>query len=97
MTSAAGAVRASGDWYRRHSRHLPWREPGTTPYGVLVSEVMSQQTPVVRVVPAWRQWMDRWPDPTALAGAETGDVLRVWGTLGYPRRALRLMECARRG
>ena len=83
------------DWYREHARRLPWREPGTTPYGVLVSEVMSQQTPVARVVPAWRQWMGRWPDPAALAGAEAGEVLRVWGRLGYPRRALRLMECAR--
>lgn len=88
-------ARAVVDWYRRHARHLPWREPGTTPYGVLVSEVMSQQTPVARVVPAWRQWMERWPDPAALAGAATGEVLRVWGGLGYPRRALRLMECAR--
>lgn len=83
------------EWYRGHARDLPWRAPGTTPYGVLVSEVMSQQTPVARVVPAWRQWMGRWPDPAALAGAEAGEVLRVWGRLGYPRRALRLMECAR--
>lgn len=83
------------EWYRGHARDLPWRAPGTTPYGVLVSEVMSQQTPVARVVPAWRQWMERWPDLAALAGAATGEVLRVWGGLGYPRRALRLMECAR--
>lgn len=91
MPSAQAVV----SWYREHARDLPWREPGTTPYGVLVSEVMSQQTPVARVVPAWRQWMERWPDPAALAGAATGEVLRVWGGLGYPRRALRLMECAR--
>ena len=83
------------EWYREHARDLPWREPGTTPYGVLVSEVMSQQTPVARVVPAWRQWMDRWPDAAALAQAEPAEVLRVWGALGYPRRALRLIDCAR--
>ena len=83
------------EWYRGHARDLPWRAPGTTPYGVLVSEVMSQQTPVARVVPAWRQWMDRWPDAAALARAEPAEVLRVWGTLGYPRRALRLIDCAR--
>ena len=57
------------EWYRGHARDLPWRAPGTTPYGVLVSEVMSQQTPVARVVPAWGRWMDRWPDPAALAEA----------------------------
>ena len=43
------------DWYRRHARDLPWRRPGTSPYAVLVCEVMSQQTPVARVVPAWQE------------------------------------------
>lgn len=81
-------------WYRAHARDLPWREPGTTPWGVLVSEVMSQQTPVARVAPAWRAWIERWPSPAALAQAETAEVLRAWGRLGYPRRALRLVECA---
>ena len=83
------------EWYRGHARDLPWRAPGTTPYGVLVSEVMSQQTPVARVVPAWGRWMDCWPDPAALAEARTAEVLRMWGALGYPRRALRLIDCAR--
>ena len=83
------------DWYAGHARDLPWRRPGTSPYGVLVCEVMSQQTPVARVVPAWREWMRRWPDPEALAAASASQVLRVWGRLGYPRRALRLIEAAR--
>ena len=83
------------DWYRRHARDLPWRRPGTSPYAVLVCEVMSQQTPVARVEPVWREWMRRWPDPAALAAAPTAQVLRVWGRLGYPRRALRLIEAAR--
>lgn len=83
------------EWYRGHARDLPWRAPGTTPYGVLVSEVMSQQTPVARVVPAWGRWMDCWPDPAALAEVRTAEVLRMWGALGYPRRALRLIDCAR--
>ena len=83
------------EWYRRCARDLPWRRPGTGPYAVLVCEVMSQQTPVARVEPVWREWMRRWPDPAALAGAPTAQVLRVWGHLGYPRRALRLIEAAR--
>ena len=62
---------------------------------MLVSEVMLQQTPVVRVEPAWRAWMARWPTPADLAAASTADVLRAWDRLGYPRRALRLQECAR--
>ncbi len=81
-------------WYDAHARDLPWRAPAATPWGVLVSEVMLQQTPVARVEPVWEQWMGRWPTPTALAGAPTGEVLRSWGRLGYPRRALRLKAAA---
>lgn len=81
-------------WYQEHSRDLPWRRPGTTAWAVLVSEVMLQQTPVVRVEPAWRAWMERWPSPADLAAAEPAAVLRAWDRLGYPRRALRLRACA---
>jgi A/G-specific adenine glycosylase len=56
---------------------------------------MLQQTPVGRVAPAWIEWMARWPDAPALAAAEGSAVVRQWGTLGYPRRALRLHEAAR--
>jgi A/G-specific adenine glycosylase len=81
-------------WYRAEQRDLPWRRPGTTPWGVLVSEIMLQQTPVARVEPVWLSWMDAWPRPSALAEASRADVLRAWGKLGYPRRALRLRETA---
>lgn len=81
-------------WYAGAARDLPWRRPGTTPYAVLVSEVMLQQTPVARVVPAHEAWLERWPTPGALAAAEPGDAVRMWGRLGYPRRALRLHAAA---
>jgi A/G-specific adenine glycosylase len=82
------------DWYPRAARDLPWRRPGTTPWGVLVSEFMLQQTPVARVEPVWTEWMTRWPVPSALAAASRAEVLRAWGKLGYPRRALRLHAAA---
>ena len=82
------------DWYRANARDLPWRRPGTTPWGVLVSEFMLQQTPVARVEPVWAEWMARWSRPCALAAAPRADVLRAWSRLGYPRRALRLHEAA---
>jgi A/G-specific adenine glycosylase len=82
------------DWYAQESRSLPWREPDTSPWGVLVSEVMLQQTPVVRVEPVWRQWMSRWPAPAALASSAPGDAIHAWGRLGYPRRAVRLHAAA---
>jgi A/G-specific adenine glycosylase len=81
-------------WYDDQARDLPWRAPDRTPWGVLVSEVMLQQTPVVRVEPAWRAWLARWPRPADLAAASPADVLRAWDRLGYPRRALRLQQCA---
>ncbi|MCF4007167.1 A/G-specific adenine glycosylase [Corynebacterium uropygiale] len=81
-------------WYREHARPLPWRRPGTSPWAILLSEVMSQQTPVQRVIPSWEDWLRRWPTPRALSEASTAEVLHAWGRLGYPRRALRLKECA---
>jgi A/G-specific adenine glycosylase len=82
------------DWYALEARDLPWRESGTSPWGVLVSEVMLQQTPVKRVEPVWRHWMSRWPTPAALASCAPGDAIHAWGRLGYPRRALRLYAAA---
>jgi A/G-specific adenine glycosylase len=82
------------DWYDWYRRDLPWREPGVTPWQILVSEFMLQQTPVSRVLPIWRDWVVRWPTPSATAAASPADVVRAWGKLGYPRRAKRLHECA---
>jgi len=81
-------------WYARNARDLPWRAPGATPWAVLVSEIMLQQTPVARVLPEYLQWMARWPTPAALAAEPAGEAIRQWGRLGYPRRALRLHETA---
>lgn len=82
-------------WYASHARELPWRQPGASPWAVLVSEVMLQQTPVARVLPAYGAWLARWPTPRALAGCAPGEAVRQWGRLGYPRRALRLHAAAR--
>lgn len=81
-------------WFDGAARDLPWRRPGTDAWAVLVCEVMSQQTPVARVVPRWHAWLERWPTPTALADDPPGEAVRMWDRLGYPRRALRLHEAA---
>ena len=101
MSSSPSAVRdgpdageAIVDWYADAARDLPWRRPDTDAWAVLVSEVMLQQTPVVRVEPVWREWMRRWPTPADLAAVSPAEVIRAWGKLGYPRRALRLREAA---
>jgi A/G-specific adenine glycosylase len=82
-------------WYAGHARDLPWRRPGAPAWSVLVSEIMLQQTPVSRVLPAHEQWLARWPGPPSLAAASPGDAVRQWGRLGYPRRALWLHATAR--
>ena len=82
------------NWFSTAARDLPWREPGCSPWGILVSEVMLQQTPVVRVLPVWREWLERWPTPADLAAEPSGAAIRHWGRLGYPRRALRLHAAA---
>jgi A/G-specific adenine glycosylase len=82
------------DWYAGHARTLPWREPEASPWSVLVSELMLQQTPVARVLPVHAQWLERWPAPADLAAEPSGAAVRAWGRLGYPRRALRLHAAA---
>lgn len=82
------------EWFLEHHRDLPWRQPETTPWAVLVSEIMLQQTPVSRVIPAWTSWLTRWPTAQALSEASLGDVLAQWDRLGYPRRARNLHRTA---
>ena len=90
-----GRAAAILNWYASHARDLPWRRPDAGPWAVLVSEIMLQQTPVSRVLPAYAAWLERWPTPAALAAAPSADAVRQWGRLGYPRRALRLHASAR--
>jgi len=80
-------------WFKKSKRDLPWRKTDT--WGILVSEFMLQQTPVNRVLPVYNEWMKRWPTAAHLAKATPAEVITAWGRLGYPRRALRLHECAK--
>ncbi|MGA9714703.1 MAG: A/G-specific adenine glycosylase [Aeromicrobium sp.] len=80
-------------WFDTDARVLPWRSD-PHPWAVMVSEFMLQQTPVARVLPVFTVWMQRWPTPAALAAESTGEAVRAWGRLGYPRRALRLHAAA---
>jgi len=82
-------------WYDDHHRTFPWRET-TDPYEILVSEVMSQQTQLGRVVDAWHAFLDRWPTVEALADADRAEVVGFWTdhSLGYNNRATYLNEAA---
>ncbi len=82
------------EFFTERGRDLPWRDSTASPWAVLVSEVMLQQTPVVRVLPIFEEWMRRWPAPADLAADSPADAIRMWGRLGYPRRALRLYAAA---
>ena len=81
-------------WFMQNARDLPWRRNECSPWGVMVSEFMLQQTPVKRVLPVWEEWMRRWPTPADLAAEPTSEAVRAWGRLGYPRRAQRLHGAA---
>lgn len=81
-------------WFHENGRDLPWRRPGFTAWGTLVSEFMLQQTPVKRVIPHLESWLERWPTPADLAAAPPSEALRAWSSLGYPRRALWLHAAA---
>ncbi|MFN8195564.1 MAG: A/G-specific adenine glycosylase [Nocardioidaceae bacterium] len=96
VTSAATTATREAllGWFDEHARDLPWRGPAATPWSVMVSEFMLQQTPVARVLPVHEQWLERWPTPEDLAAEPAGEAVRMWGRLGYPRRALRLHAAA---
>ncbi|WP_128904537.1 HhH-GPD family protein [Halorubrum amylolyticum] len=83
------------DWYEADHREFPWRRT-EDPYEILVSEVMSQQTQLDRVVPAWEDFVEEWPTTGALAEADRGDVVAFWSdhSLGYNNRAKYLHEAA---
>ncbi|PSQ43744.1 A/G-specific adenine glycosylase [Halobacteriales archaeon SW_7_68_16] len=91
------AIRAAlTEWYEEDHRSFPWRET-TDPYPILVSEVMSQQTQLGRVVDAYDAFLDRFPTVAALAEADRADVVGFWTdhSLGYNNRATYLHETAR--
>lgn len=92
--AAPGIADALNAWFVREARDLPWRRAEATPWAILVSEFMLQQTQVDRVLPRYLAWVERWPRPSALAAAEPGDAVRAWDRLGYPRRALWLHRAA---
>jgi A/G-specific adenine glycosylase len=80
-------------WGLPRLRDLPWRRT-RDPWAILVSEVMLQQTQVLRVIPKWEAFMAAFPTPASCAEAGLGDVLRLWHGLGYPRRARNLHAAA---
>lgn len=83
------------EYYGEYGRHdLPWRI-NQSPYYVLVSEIMLQQTQVDRVILFFEKWMKQFPNIEKLAFAKQSDVLRLWKGLGYNSRALRLQKCAK--
>ncbi len=87
-------AKAVNEWFVANRRDLPWRRVGFGAWGILVSEIMLQQTPVARVIPRLEEWLQRWPDPAALAAVPSGEAVRAWNRLGYPRRALYLHAAA---
>ncbi len=81
------------EWYQKNQRDLPWRET-REPYKILISEVMSQQTQLSRVVPKYEAWLEKFPTVQSLAKAKVAEVLQYWSGLGYNRRALNLKKTA---
>ena len=86
-------VGAVTQWWPSNARDLPWRHT-RDPWGILVSEIMAQQTQVGRVVPSWRRFLERFPTPADAAAAKSGDLVAMWSGLGYNRRAILLHRCA---
>lgn len=98
MTSQAEFIEIVWEYYRKHGRDLPWRNPEANgdfdPYKIMVSEVMLQQTQAKRVIPKYHEFLQRFPTMRDLAEAELSEVLTAWSGLGYNRRAKFLWQAA---
>lgn len=81
------------EWFRRAGRPLPWRDH-PTPYAILVSETMLQQTRIETVLRYYPRFMAQFPDLESLAAAEEQSVLKLWEGLGYYSRARNLKKAA---
>lgn len=83
------------DRYDVNKRDLPWRKT-VDPYKILISECMSQQTQVSRVIPKYEAWLEKWPTVFDIAQASRAEILheRVW--LGFNRRAINLHEACKK-
>ena len=82
-------------WYRGVARALPWRAKPANPYGILLSEIMAQQTRIETMLPYWERFMERWPRVEDLAAAQPEEVLGEWAGLGYYSRARNLHKAAK--
>lgn len=96
----AQVVNTIKEYYATHRRDFSWRVGGVrnkkvSPYAILVSEVMLQQTQAERVIPYFDKWCKRFPTVASLSRATLHDVLILWQGLGYNRRAKYLLESAR--
>lgn len=83
------------EFYTKNKRHFNWRT-NITPYKIVVSEIMLQQTQTARVIPKFETWLARFPDFQTLAQASNFDVLAAWQGLGYNRRGLALATIAQK-
>ena len=81
-------------WFAKNARDLPWRAEPRPPYAVWISEIMLQQTRVDTVIPYFRRFMARFPDPAPLAAAPLRDILKLWEGLGYYTRARQIQKTA---
>ncbi|OHD54900.1 MAG: hypothetical protein A2Y33_16140 [Spirochaetes bacterium GWF1_51_8] len=95
MDEQLRAVTALAKWFEQNRRKMPWRDD-PTPYHVLVSEFMLQQTQVASVIDYFTRFIKRFPSIEALARAPYDEVLKYWAGLGYYARAKSLHETAKR-
>ena len=64
-------------WYQRERRSLPWRD-NPTPYRIMLSEFMLQQTRVDTVLEYFQRFTERWPTLQDLALSEEEEVVKAW-------------------
>jgi A/G-specific adenine glycosylase len=83
-------------WFARNGRSFPWREPGRTPYEVVVAEILLQRTTAAGVARAYPGFVDRYPSWASLEQAPLEDLENALRPLGlWRQKALAFQQLAR--
>jgi A/G-specific adenine glycosylase len=82
-------------WFARKGRSFPWREPGRTPYEVVVAEILLQRTTAAAVARAYSGFLKRCPSWTALSQSPLADLENALRPLGlWHQKALAFQHLA---
>jgi A/G-specific adenine glycosylase len=93
-TSIADFLRSSCDilkpqnrffvgWYKKYGRKFPWRRDGTSPFEILITEMLLRQTKADMVSRIWYRFTKLYPNPEAIVKTNKNRLKKIIQELGF--------------